>query len=453
MSARAPHKLRWIRAAILLASVACSNAARGWGSHEHEEIGMEGYQQACAMLEREGTTRPSLPRREERMRLACGQVETAAHVYGQATSLGGDNFAAAKDFFTAAGFGKVWSRIHHALLARVNWSHFHPFASRDWRDHHKRALELAGEAARADGVDMVAGFERAFFESAFGDHFLQDGFAAGHMGFNRPASSAAAAYAFHNAWNQRGRTVHNRKGDTWITHGDNFLDDPRNVAGRAHVLHTETHSIFGVLATFVDGDRRPSEELEVIYTWPYTIEAPTNREALKKLVHHEAPPPPGLEPLAAVFLPARKDTIVDAKFFVSGSFAHGTPTLSGFEASFSLAIPFLPSETYLSVGVTGPTGERTGHALLGTGFRLPIFLTNEGILSHEIDVGIDWNVTTLDFFATVHGAYRLNLEVGRVLVVLMAGPSVVFPRGDIGYYGSVGLGWVFSAAGGGVPTH
>ena len=276
MRARAPQEHGWIRAAILLASMACSNGARGWGSHEHEEIGGEGYKEACAMLEREGATAASLPGREERMRIACGSVDVSAQVYGQATSLGGDNFAQPEDFFTAAGFGKVWSRVHHALLARVNTSHFHPFASRDWRDHHERAVELAREAAGMSGLEMFAGFERAFFESAFGDHFLQDGFAAGHMGFNRSASSAAAAYAFHNDWNKRGRTVHNRNGDTWVTLGDNLLDDPRNVAGKAHVLYTETHSIFGVLSTFVDGYRRPSEELEVIFSWPYTIEAPTD---------------------------------------------------------------------------------------------------------------------------------------------------------------------------------
>ena len=152
-----------------------------------------------------------------------------------------------------------------------------------------------------------------------------------------------------------------------------------------------------------------------------------------------------------MFLPARKDSSVDVKFLVSGSFEHGTPTLSGFTASFSLAIPLLPGDAYLSAGVAGPLGEQPGHALLGTGFRIPTFLTNEGILSHEIDVGIDWNVTVRDFFATVHAAYRLNLELGLALVVLMAGPSVVFPRGDIGYYGSIGVGWVFSGAGGGVP--
>jgi hypothetical protein len=437
--------------AALLALLLSSRRARAWGTHEHEEMGTEGYRQACAMLEREGTTRPSLPGREMRMRIACAQIDVSAHVYGQATSLGGDNFAEPGAFFTAAGFGKVWSRVHHALLARVNTSHFHPFASRDWREHHTLALEHAREAASLDGMEMVAGFERAFFESAYADHFLQDGFAAGHMGFNRPASSGAAAYEFHNLWNARGRLVHNRNGDTWVTLGDNLLDDPRNEAGKKHVIYTETHSIFGVLATFVDGYRRPAEEIEVIFTWPYTIEAPSDPELLEKGFGHEEPPSLKLEPLAAVFLPARKDAILDGGFFVSGSLKHGDPTLSGFVASFSLAIPLLPSESYLSAGVSGPTGQQTGHAVLGAGLRIPLFLTLDGILTHELDIGLDWAVTTLDFLATVHGAYRLNLELGLAILKLSFGPSVVFPSGDVGYFGGAGLGWVFSAAGGGVP--
>jgi hypothetical protein len=442
-----------MRASVLVATwVLSASRALGWGTHEHEELGTEGYREACAMLEREGKTRPSLPGRETRMRVACGQLDESAHVYGQATSLGGDNFAEPQAFFDAAGLGKVWSRVHHALLARVNSSHFHPFASRDWREYHTRALEHARAAASMSGLEMYSGFERAFFESAYADHFLQDGFAAGHMGFNRPASSAAAAYVFHNTWNERGRIVHNRNGDTWTTLGDDLLDDPRNAAGKQHVTYTETHSIFGVLATFVDGYRRPEEEIEVISTWPFTINAPTDPELLEKAFGHEqTPPSPKLEPLGAVFLPARKDAIVDGGYFVSGSFEHGDPTLAGFVATFSLAIPLLPYETYLSAGVSGPNGQETGHALIGVGFRIPLFLTLDGILTQELDIGLDWNVTTLDFLATAHGAYRLNLELGKAILKLTFGPSVVFPSGDIGYYGGAGLGWVFSAAGGGVP--
>jgi hypothetical protein len=437
---------------MVVASLAYATGARGWGTHEHEEIGTEGYRRACAMLERESAARASAdPGRDARMRVACGQVAVSSHVYGQASSLGGDNFASPNDFFTAAGVGKVWSRVHHALLARVNSEHFHPFAARFWREYHWNAIEHAVAAAQLEGIPMVERFERAFFESAFADHHLQDGFAAGHMGFNRPASSAGAALVFHNMWNARGRMVHNRKGEAWLTLGDNLLDDPRNAAGKQHLLDTETASIFVVLASFVDGARRPGEELAVIESWPFTIEAPTAPELLEEAFSSDHAGPPPQESLAAVFARARKDFIADGGYFVSGSFAHGDPTLSGFEATVGLAIPLLPYDTYLSAGVAGPAGDQTGHALLGVGFRIPCFLTNDGILSHEVDIGIDWNVTLSDFFATVHGAYRLNLEAGAFLIKAMAGPSVVFPSGDIGYYGHLGVGWVFTAAGGGVP--
>src|SRR5262249_39902764 len=160
--------LRGLRGGVLLALVCYSTRALGWGSHEHEEIGSEGYRAACAMLEREAKARGgNEAARAQRMRIACGQLDVSAKVYGQATSLGGDNFADPDAFFTAAGFGKVWSRVHHALLARINTSHFHPFASRDWRDHHMKALQMAEAAAGMSGMEMVAEWGRAFFESAF----------------------------------------------------------------------------------------------------------------------------------------------------------------------------------------------------------------------------------------------------------------------------------------------
>src|SRR5262249_54254859 len=186
---------------------------------------------------------------------------------------------------------------------------------------------------------------------------------------------AAAAYSFHNDWNKRGRLVRNRNGETWTTLGDNLLDDPRNAAGKQHLQDTETHSIYGVLVAFVDNVRRPEEELDVISSWPFAIEAPTERELLLEIVPSHAPAKPTFEPLAAVFLPARKDVTLDGGWFISGSFAHGEPTLSGFMAAFSLAIPFLPSDTYVSAGVSGPVGDDVPRLILGVGFRAPLFLT------------------------------------------------------------------------------
>jgi hypothetical protein len=66
------------------------------------------------------------------------------------------------------------------------------------------------------------------YENAFADHYLQDSYASGHMGFNRRASSAAAAKVFHDYWNRRGRVVSNRAGARWLAYGDGRLGGPGN---------------------------------------------------------------------------------------------------------------------------------------------------------------------------------------------------------------------------------
>src|SRR5262249_28787281 len=105
------------------------------------------------------------------------------------------------------------------------------------------------------------------------------------------------------------------------------LDNPRGQPSRRSSQRSgeEACHLYGDplhLRSACDLRRRlspPEEELEVIYTWPFTIEAPTDLELLEKVFSHEEKPPSlKLEPLAAVFLPARKDAILDGGFFVSG---------------------------------------------------------------------------------------------------------------------------------------
>ena len=49
----------------------------------------------------------------------------------------------------------------------------------------------------------------------------------------------------------------------------------------------------------------------------------------------------------------------------------------------------------------------------------------------------------------MHVEYQLNVELGDVLLNLHAGLAEIFPQPHTGYYAAVGLGFVFSAAGGG----
>src|SRR5262249_12471780 len=152
--------------------------------------------------------------------------------------------------------------------------HFNPMATRSWREDHQRALDHALSAPRLTGGAITEAWELAVYENAFADHFLHDSFAAGHMGVNRPPSSAAAPQAFHDDRNTEGRNVRSRSGDSWRTYGDGHLDDKENEDSRRHVIAAATLSIRDLLLTFVFGRPFPEEGLAVWEGLPFAIQAP-----------------------------------------------------------------------------------------------------------------------------------------------------------------------------------
>jgi len=130
-----------------------------------------------------------------------------------------------EEFLAAAGLNKTSSFLAYGLSAMLNYVHFEPQATNEWRKHHSRAIDLALKAR--NGTERPArlkqDFDRIFYTSAFGDHFLHDAHVAGHMGFNRPGSTMGESRIIHNKFNRLGRWVQNRKGETWRTYGDGFL--------------------------------------------------------------------------------------------------------------------------------------------------------------------------------------------------------------------------------------
>jgi hypothetical protein len=86
--------------------------------------------------------------------------------------------------------------------------------------------------------------------------------------------------------------------------------------------------------------------------------------------------------------------------------------------------------------------------VIDTGVLVPLGLSASGLLSHELNVTVSWLIGH-GFAAIVHGEYQLNLELGDVLVTLHAGLAEILPQSRTGYYGAAGVGFVFSAAGGG----
>ena len=77
--------------------------------------------------------------------------------------------------------GGSGTTMYMATLAR-NACHFAPESWHSWEDHHHKALTLARDAhAEQDGKKKDAMLNEALLVNGFGDHYLQDSYAAGHL--------------------------------------------------------------------------------------------------------------------------------------------------------------------------------------------------------------------------------------------------------------------------------
>jgi hypothetical protein len=439
----------WLAAAALALAIGDAHA---WSWAEHLRTGETAYLRACERVAEEIATSPrhfADPDVTLRFEIACGNLDVRARQYGQITALAGDHTGRPDDFFEVAGAGRIASRRNYYTLALVNSTHFHPIATRHWRELHKQALERARAASRLTGFDLIEGYERAFYDSGFADHFLHDAFSAGHMGFNRPGSSAGAAKAFHDAWNRRGRYVRDRRGATWKTYGDGLLDHPENREGRRHLVETATLSAYGLVKTFVEGERSPDHEMEIWRAVPFTIVAPELESHLATLLPGDRAAAMKFESLLAIHRPAHKDRTAEVWLFGFSAAREPTEPTLGTLLGFDLAIPFVPAQTYVGVGATLRDSRGAPHLAGEVGFIAGLGITSDGLLSHEVNGGLLWVLTTEDLVGAAHITYRFNLELGPYLIRVQAGPALVFPNAAPGLYLGVGGGYVFSAAGGG----
>ena len=440
-----------------MAPLVWASTAHAWASVEHQEIGRDSYLRACTDLNATvasrgapGTPDPVVKARLERV---CGEnLPVLAKLYGDATAIAGDFLGHPAEFLSQAGAWRFHSKKSYYLLALENSAHFNPTSTRSWAEYHQQAIAYALVGAAGEGLTTVEQLQLALFESAFADHYLQDSFAAGHMGFNRPASSAAAAKSFHDAWNARGRVATDRAGHRWVTFGDGRLDNPSNEEGRRHVMEAATLSVRGVLTAFVLGARVPADEIAVWQLLPFTIEAPELlaevAEIFVKEETEKAAADRELVPLQLTIRPTYKDMVATASFWSVGAFDNpGDPYLA-LVGGLELGIPFVPAQTYLGAGGTFQAPEKKRAAVIDTGVLIPLGLSVAGLLSHQLNATGSWLIGH-GFAAIVHVEYQLNVELGDVLVNLHAGLAEIFPQPRTGYYGAVGVGFVFSAAGGG----
>jgi hypothetical protein len=444
---------RFASSAFALAPFLLAARAFAWLTPEHQEIGRVAYLRACADVQAAVAARGAPnPRVAARLDRVCGaNLPVLARVYGDATAIAGDFLGHPSEFLSHRGFWRFSHQKYYWLLALENSAHFNPTSTRSWAEYHQEAIAHMLAGAAADGLTTVEELELAMFESAFADHYLQDSFAAGHMGFNRAASSAAAAKSFHDAWNARGRVVSDRAGHRWVTYGDGHLDTPANAEGRRHVLEAATLSVRGLLTVFVLGVRSPEDELAVWQLLPFTIEAPELPAELVEIFRKsrsEAEATAELVPLQVTIRPVRKDLVATASFWSAAAFeAAGDPILA-LVGGIELGIPIIPAQTYLGAGGTVRAPGEQNAAVVDAGVLIPLGLSVSGLLSHQLNVTGSWLIRR-EMGAVVHADYQLNVELGDALINLQVGLAGLFPQPRAGYFAAVGLGFVFSAAGGG----
>jgi hypothetical protein len=261
--------------------------AQAWDYDEHARLGRESYQAACRLVaERVTDARaaesPATLCRRLRTQIACGSNEfrlpLVARVYGQSVAIAADHLGDAESFLAREASAKATSFTSYVRLALENESHFVPSAPRNWRTWHEKAVRMAGAISCASSAsEQQELFERAFYHQAFGDHFLQDAFSAGHAGFSRVASRPSAAGFFHDYYNREGRFFLNARGDVWFGFGDSNLDMPRNQRGAEALRSMATASVFYFLYAFITADpaQDPDPDLEIWEHFPMATCADT----------------------------------------------------------------------------------------------------------------------------------------------------------------------------------
>jgi len=84
-------------------------------------------------------------------------------------------------------------------LAKKNGSHFMPAAEHNWASIYARSIN---ESAKCN--NDVSCFNRSLVYNAFSSHFLQDSFAVGHIGIDRPKYPGNAALQYHDERGENG---------------------------------------------------------------------------------------------------------------------------------------------------------------------------------------------------------------------------------------------------------
>jgi hypothetical protein len=180
-----------------------------------------------------------------------------------------------------AAEGKVGAALkpgRYLRLAVVNMDHFGYDALKAYMAVHSFALS---EAAKQTGQDLTTAgaqksLKRAYAINAFGDHFLTDLFAAGHLRTPRralyemtttsPGESGLLARVMHNEDNQSGLHVSNQAG-SWLAFGDGRELDQVNSANFAMAVRAVQASADEVLQVAKTGRLPDTHQALLLTPW------------------------------------------------------------------------------------------------------------------------------------------------------------------------------------------
>ena len=498
-----------------------SGKAFAWNYTEHLLIGQNAYQQACQQL----TARLDLtgdPVKADRLRLACEglgtpdklppgipvqdrevELKSRAFVYGQSTAVAGDLLSTPEEFFSAIGGERVLTTSNYVSLALANSTHFAFANVRTWRLHHAAALSEALAASRAQGTDRTMRFEHAFYLEAFAAHFLEDAHAAGHMGFNRPASSVAASKVFHDQWNAQGRLVRNRRGNIWTAYGDGKLFVTGNATNMSIVVEAARSSVLSFLTAFVTGTEDPSLDAVVErvvpcatysydhpgvvalpfpaswgeYVYPRVgqfrqfrekMEAATTDFARAEMAATTKPiqgrPETAdqlyLRSTTAVYNRAFKDYGLDAWWLYGGRNYRELGTWQGIEPELNFRAFTDSFRLFIGLGyIYHPSDAMAA----GFGARYQAGTSFHGLITHELSYQ-NWARYTSNIGQGAPGwrhleprnssfglGYKVSIEVASLIIGVELSPALLFENFNpsFGYMTGVTLEYLLSAAGGG----
>lgn len=292
-----------------------------WSEGEHLELGELGAQKACDELGLRGRDCPTsqIYRKDRKLKFTYGELIAAADYYTDPDALYEDTDQGIKQVIACA------KRLRHnhpthkphepkyidctlygvffvsgfLEIVSQNYDHFGWQNMKAYVRLHTRALRLAKQAydVRAQSASASAKYLRmALTTNAFADHYLTDGFAAGHVRLPRtqikrwakdtlsgPFKETRAdilAILLHENDGQIfgnpaefGLKVENSRGDRWRTRGDQYLriDDKADDPVFAIPLEAIKKSTLEVLIAWKFG-RVPDGEFSAAELAPFHVD-------------------------------------------------------------------------------------------------------------------------------------------------------------------------------------